>query len=258
MQIRLSAVLQLFDGYRRRPIFVNDVSFLVDRSPVRPVYKQNGYFVFPNLPPGLTRIDILSPLFLPETLEFEVFNEPGRYSVFYRVLNPGRAYPFGAPPTSLRGKFVKGGLPAAHERILLYVPESRELLKVAQDDLGAGAKNIKLFSSRQAWRLPLPGKFLIVDKDKKKKESCLITGTHNGDNVYPLDEALKFAHPRATPLVELLEFCTTADGSFFMAIPERYETLRLAELEMPESGKSWQVDLEHGRETDAGVLAIDN
>ena len=254
MQIRLSTVIQLFDGYRRRPIRANEVSFLVDRSPVRPIYKQNGHFVFTNLPPGPARIDVLSALFLPETLELDVSSEPGQYAIFYRVLNPGRAYPYGIAPTVLRGKFAKDGISAAHERILLYVPESRELLKVAQDDLDAGSKHIKLFSSRQTWRLPLPGKFLIVDKDEKKKEICLITGAHNGENVYPLDEAIKFSHARATPLIELMEFHTAADGSFFMAIPERYETLRMVELEMPSTGKSWQVGLEHGRETDVGTL----
>jgi len=254
MQIRLSTVLQLFDGYRRRPIRVNEASFLVNQSPVQPVYKQNGYFVFTNLSPGPTRIDVLSSMFLPETLEFEVSGEPGVYPVFYRVLNPGRAYPFGAAPTAICGRFKKDGGPAAHERVLFYVPESQELLKVAQDDLGEGSNRIKLFSSRQTWRLQLPGKFLVADKDEKKRETCFITGMHDGENFYPLDKALKFSHPRATPLVELMEFHTAADGSFFMAVPERYEMQRRAELEMPSADKSWQVELVHGRETDVGIL----
>ena len=258
MQIRLSTVLQLFDGYRRRPIRMNEASFLVNHSPVIPVYKQNGYFVFTNLSPGPTRIDVLSSLFLPETLEFDVSGEPGVYPVFYRVLNPGRAYPYGTAPTAICGRFIKNGDPATHERILFYIPETQELLKVAQDDLEEGSKRIKLFSSRQTWRLQLPGKFIIADKDDKKREICLIAGMHDSENTYPLDEALRFSHPRATPLIELMEFHTAADGSFFMAVPERYETQRRAELEMPSVEKSWQVEIVHGRETNVGELRVES
>jgi len=256
MQIWLSAVLQLFDGYRRRPIRASEASFLVDRNPVRPVYKQSGYFVFPNLQPGLTRIDILSPLFLPETIEIDISGNKGDYSVVYMVLSPGRAYPFGGAPTALRGRFVKEGAPVAHEKILFYVPESRELLKVAQDDLTAGSKEMKLFSSQQTWRLPLPGKYLVADKDENKRETCFITGTPGGDNIYHLDEPLKWGHARATPLIELIEFRTAADGTFFTAIPERYDTARQAELEMPSVRKSWRVTVSHGKETALGELEV--
>ena len=256
MHIRLSAVLQLFDGYRTRPIRATEASFLVGRVPARPIYKQSGYFVFPNLPPGPARIDILAPMFLPETVEFSVSEEAGQYSVIYRVLSPGRSYPFGGAPTALLGRLVKGGVPAALEKVLLYVHEGRELLKVAQDDLKAGDKEIKLFSSRQTWRLPLPGKFLIADKDISKRETCFITGTHTAGNVYPLESALNHEHARATPLIELIEFHTAADGSFFVAIPERYDTARRAELEIPSVGKSLSVDITYGKETNLGEVDV--
>ncbi|MDR2570391.1 MAG: hypothetical protein LBD23_08865, partial [Oscillospiraceae bacterium] len=99
MYIKLSAVVQLFDGYRRRPIRAPEVSFLVNRNPMRPVYKQGGYFVFPNLSPGVTRIDILSPMFLPETVEANVSDVAGNYNLICKVLSPGRAYPFPGAPT---------------------------------------------------------------------------------------------------------------------------------------------------------------
>ena len=258
MQIRLSAVLQLFDGYRRRPIRASEVSFFIGRAPARPVYKQNGYFVFPNLPPGPTRIDILSKLFLPEIVEFEVAAYEERYSVIYRVLSPGMAYPFDGTPTAMRGRFLRSGVPAAHERILLCAPEGRELLKVAQDDLNTGDKEIKLFSSQQTWRLPLPGKFLIADKDEKRKETCFITGAHNGGNIYTLESELTHSHARATPLIELIEFSTAADGSFFIAIPERYDTTRRVDLEIPSEGKAQSFTITHGRETNIGDVEIRN
>jgi len=256
MQIRLSAVLQLIDGYRRRPVRASEASFLVGHNPVKPVYKQNGYFVFPNLPAGQTRIDILSPLFLPETIEINVSDKAGDYSTTYMVLSPGRAYPFSGAPTSLRGRFLKNGAPAAHERILFYVSESKELLKVAQDDLKQGAVEVKLFSSQQTWRLPLPGKFLIANKDGKKREICFITGVPDSNGVYPLEEPLKFAHSRATPLIELVEFRSAADGSFFIAVPERYSTMQQAELEMPSAGKSWKIAVSHGKETSLGDIEV--
>ena len=258
MHIRLSAVLQLFDGYRRRPIRAPEASFLVGRNPIRPIYKQNGYFVFPNLQPGPVRIDILSPLFLPEIVELDVPEEAGQYSVIYRVLSPGRAYPFGGAPTALRGRLIKDGVPAALEKVLFYVLEGRELLKVAQDDLKAGDKEIKLFSSQQTRRLPLPGKFLIADKDEKRKETCFITGTHTDGNIYPLEQGLTYPHARATPLIELIEFHTAADGSFFIAVPERYDSVRQAELEAPSAGKTWSVAIVHGKETDIGELRVEN
>ena len=258
MQIRLSAVIQLFDGYRRRPIRASEASFLVGRVPARPVYKQNGYFVFPNLPSGHTRIDVLSPLFLPETVEFDVPAEAGQYSVIYRVLSPGRSYPFGGAPTALKGRFLKDGIPVVRERALFRVSEGRELLKVAQDDLEAGAREIKLFSSQQTWRLPLPGKFLIADKDENKREECFITSAHSGDNIYPLDGKLAHGHARATPLIELIEFSTAADGSFFIAIPERYDTERSAELELPHMGKSWDIEITHRREVDLGDIIVES
>ena len=186
----------------------------------------------------------------------DVSPEAGEYSVIYRVLSPGRSYPFGGSPTALRGVFSKGAAPAAREKVLLSIPEGRELLKVAQDDLKAGDSQIKLFSSQQTWRLPLPGKFLIADKDEEKKEACFITGAHNGDNIYPLESELAHSHARATPLIELIEFSTAADGSFFIAIPERYDTARQAELEMPSCGGSWTIDVTRGRETNIGELQI--
>jgi len=256
MYIKLSAVLQLFDGYRRRPLRALEASFLVNRNPVRPVYKQGGYFVFPDLFPGPVRIDILSPLFLPETVEVNISEEAGRYSVACKVLSPGRAYPFGGAPTVLRGRFIKNGMPADLERVLFFVPEGRELLKVAQDDLNAGDREIKLFSSQQTWRLPLPGKFLIIDKDKNKREECFITGVCDEKGAYPLDEPLKYAHTRTTPLIELIEFHTAFDGTFFLAIPERHDTARQVELEMPSVGKSWQSAIMHSKETDMGIIEI--
>jgi len=228
----------------------------VQRSPVKPVYKQNGYFVFPNLPTGQTRIDILSPLFLPETVEINVSGKAGDYNVVYMVLSPGRAYPFGGAPTVLRGRFLKDGIPLAHEKILFYVSENRELLKIAQDDLKPGASEIRLFSSQQTWRLPLPGKFLIADKDGKKKETCFITGTPDSESIYPLEEPLKWGHARATPLIELVEFRTAADGTFFIAVPERYDSTRAAELEMPSAGKSWKITVTQGKETVLGDLIV--
>jgi len=256
MYIKLSVVLQLFDGYRRRPLRAPEASFLVNRNLVRPVYKQGGYFVFPNLFPGLVRIDILSPLFLPETVEVKVSEEAGNYSVVCKVLSPGRTYPFGGAPTVLRGRFIKDGVPSALERVLFFVPEGRELLKVAQDDLSPGDREIKLFSSQQAWRLPLPGKFLISDKDKNKREECFITGMCDEKGAYPLDEPLKYAHARATPFIELIEFHTAVDGTFFLAIPERHHTARHVELEMPSAGKSWQTTIMHSKETDMGIIEI--
>ena len=258
MQIRLSAVLQFFDGYRRRPLRANEATFLVNLSPAQPVYKQNGYFVFSNLNPGNARIDVLSPLFLPETIEVSVPEEPGKYSVYYRVLNPARGYPFGASPTALRGKFMKEGLPAVRERILICIPETRELLKVAQDDLEAGGARIKLFSSMQTWRLPIPGKFMIADRDESRRELCMITGAPDKDNFYPVSEPLLYSHARGSPLVEVMEFRTAADGAFYIAVPERHESLRRVELETPGicPGKSWTAELERGRETDMGVISV--
>jgi hypothetical protein len=137
---------------------------------------------------------------------------------------------------------------------LFFVPEGRELLKIAQDDLKAGDREIKLFSSQQTWRLPLPGKFLIADKNEKKKEECFISGVHDDRGFYPLGEPLENSHARATPLIELIEFHTADDGTFFLAIPERYDTVRLATLEIPSTGKSWQASITHGKETDIGTI----
>ena len=253
MHIRLSAVIQLFDGYRMRPVRASEVSFLFDRAPVRPVYKQPGFFAFSNLPPGPVKIDILSAIFLPETLEVELPEEARSYCKIYRALNPGRTYPFRSAPTALSGRLVNNGVPSAHTQMLFYTTESRELLKVSQNDLKAGATEIKLFSSQQTWRLPLPGKFLILDKNEKNREMAFITDAHNGDNVYPLGGTLKYGHERATPLIEVMEFSTAADGSFYFAVPERNDTAGQAQLEIP-AGKSWQVSITHGRETDVGDI----
>ncbi len=220
METHISVIFKIMDRFRKRPLLAPEISIAVNGIITRPLYKTGGYFIFTDLAPGETCFEFAAPVFQKETLTADI-PAPGRgYILSHLLLNPSRAYPFGGSVTTVAGRIIRDKLPWSNRQFYLVPDNGMELMKVAEDNAGAGNDDLKLFVSGPQTKLSFPGEYLIKDKDEGKREVCLITRGDARDGTYALEKGINFSHSRGTPLVGVVACRTTADGSFFTALPD--------------------------------------
>ncbi|MDD2421591.1 MAG: hypothetical protein PHU78_05585 [Heliobacteriaceae bacterium] len=164
--------------------------------------------------------EVGSPAFQKEIVKANIPAAGKGYVMSHLLLNPSQIYPFGGDVTTVTGKITRKKLPCANQHFYIIPSHGGEVMKVAEDKAEAGNNHLKLFAAVPEAQLTFPGKYLIKDKDEAKREVCLITQGGVKDGMYPLEKGLKFSHLRATALVEVIEYTTSDDGSFFFALPD--------------------------------------
>lgn len=109
---RLSAVIELLDGYREKPALGARPRFLLNRLPVAPREKPQARYVLLDLVPGNYVLEVLTDAFKPCRLEFALRDEACMLSERWLpcVLEPGERYVYPATTTAIRGRL--GGIPA--------------------------------------------------------------------------------------------------------------------------------------------------
>ena len=80
-------------------------------------------------------------------------------------LKPGLGYPFGKDAATVRLTVTRGGKPLADQPVWLAAAESAPL-KLAQDKAEQGAQTLRLFCRGGADTLPVPGVFLLEEKEE--------------------------------------------------------------------------------------------
>jgi len=215
----VSAVFQVLDRFNKLAVGPAQVLFYYNGHRIKPIYKSGGYFVFTDLPQGKASFRLTSPIYEQEILDVEIPAAGFGYVDRLLILNPARNYPFGREVTLLAGQIRQKGKNLSHARIHLAMDNAKEIMKIAQDNTEPGARQIKMFLAVPEHRVPLPGQYLIKDKNDGKREVCVITNA-SGEGIYHLDKGLKYGHARGTPLVEITGCLTGPDGTFFAAIPD--------------------------------------
>lgn len=223
MTTYISVIFNIVDRFRKRALLAPEASILMNGRRLKPLYKPGGYFVFTDLEPGEACFEIASPIFQKESVDIDIPMPGEGYIMNHLMLNPSRLYPFGGPATTVSGRLMKGKMPLPGQKFHIIPGDGGEVLKIAEDKAEEGNCSIKLFATVPGRQLSIPGRYLIKNKDDAKKEFCLITQNADKDGMYALEKELLYSHPRATPLVEVIECITQEDGSFYTALPELKE-----------------------------------
>jgi hypothetical protein len=215
---RISAVLNLSDGFTKRPLSGNaSVRVQLDGRAFVPIYKPGGWFVFINLPPGEHELAIFSPKFLPQKLRFTLEDGMSGYVERYLRLKPSPQYPYGRGVQTMRIRVRASGKPCAGVSLLLAGGPG-EVLKIAEDGAEKGREKLKLFAaSWQRAAAYLPGHFLI--EDGAKSEVCALREC-DPDGVCTLGLPLENAHKRGAALTTVDEYISDENGELFLALNE--------------------------------------
>ncbi len=186
----------------------------VDGQRCTPVWKEGGYLVLTDLPPGEHTVTLRRQGYLEESLT--AVTGDGRPWEGWMSLRPG----------------ADCRLPVQAVRVSLAVsgPQNTEIwlaqdgggkLKLAQEKAEAGARQLKVFCSGPESRQPVPGDFLIADA--KNPETAALESLQNGRAC--LARPLLYGHARGKELMFAQRYQAGGDGRI--------------ECVLRESGKLW-------------------
>lgn len=206
----VSAVFLLRDGFSGRPLASGaQVRCTLDGVPVRPLWKDGGYLVFTDLPPGEHTLTVQRPFYRLEQRSFPV--RPGEMWEDTVHLKPGTGYPFPAESAALELTVTEGRNPSAWPVWLgMSGPAA---LKLAQDD-GEGTA-IRLFC-RNAALLPVPGYFLIPEKSGGELIHLRSLLGESGE----LETPLEHRHPRGSELIPMQRYDPDGAGRLSARFPQ--------------------------------------
>ena len=259
MQTHASLILRLVDRFGRRAVTAHEVSVFLGGHRGRTVWKPGGFFVLADLEPGRMQVELRSTRYQAESFPVDVPLPGAGYVLMHRMLNPAPAYPFGSPVTTLSGHLLLDGETVSGRPFHLVPGEGTEVLKVAEDGMEAGAVGLKLFAAVAAGRLSIPGHYLVFEREEAKREFCLIVQPADRNGLYLLQDGLSHAHPRGTPLVEVIEVRTAADGGFFCVLPDIRGKEARVELLLRETGResvSVKLTVAAERPNDLGEISL--
>ncbi len=214
----VSLALNLRDGFRGRPIGSGaGLSFTLDGQDIRPIFKDDGWCVFIDLPGGDYALELNSRWYAPRKWNLCVDDPKTFYLEEYVTLEPTRSYPFGRMVRQADVAFFHMGRPLADQALYLVSDRAESPLKLAQDGVKGGFTALKLFSPRKPELLALPDRFLVDDGAKSE----IVTLSHAGaDGEFTVGAPLRHAHARGVAFKRVREYRTGADGAIFLAFTE--------------------------------------
>ncbi|MFZ6765737.1 carboxypeptidase regulatory-like domain-containing protein [Undibacterium sp. Di26W] len=110
--MKLSAVIELIDGFTGKPAVGAPVRFELDGIPCQAQAKGQAFYAFPNLTDGQHRLAIFSMdhIFFDQNIALDVpLATPLAEAIVACVLAPSPIYDFPAGTTLIRGKIIQGG-----------------------------------------------------------------------------------------------------------------------------------------------------
>ena len=118
--VKLSTVVQLFDGFLKSPISHTQPHFLLEDKKISGLAKSQGIFVFSNLEPGKYCMQVDSEVFFSSKFDLSVDHQPKLgNSTLVKTLLPNPLYPYPADTTLIRGLVTdaKNGCPLINVQI---------------------------------------------------------------------------------------------------------------------------------------------
>ncbi len=202
----VSAALLLRDGFTGRALTGSAATrcFLDERPLLRPIWKRDGYLVLTDIPPGKHELLICRSGYRDERISLQVpAHGPAEDTV---CLKPGVGYLFPSGTVRVTISLRRGPTAASGERIWIGA-QSRARLVLAQEEAKAGDSHAKLFCEGSRALLPIPGHFLMEDKNTAELVFLRSLQGENGE----FAPGLTARHARGTELVAVQSY--TADGA---------------------------------------------
>ncbi|MFC5475554.1 carboxypeptidase regulatory-like domain-containing protein [Paraherbaspirillum soli] len=112
--MKLSAVVQLIDGFSQAPAVGLRPKFLLNQQPYAPLAKPQAFYAFSDLEDGDYQLTISYPLFFERQIRFEVpLRLPLADAIVPCYLEPSPLYPYPAGTTLIRGQVLCAAKPLA-------------------------------------------------------------------------------------------------------------------------------------------------
>jgi hypothetical protein len=110
--MKLSAVVQLMDGFSGQPALGVQTRFTLDERPFEPLEKGQGFYAFADLEDGEHCLKITCRGFLDNETKFSALSFPLKTSLAESIivceLEPSPAYPYPTGMTLVRGRVLGG------------------------------------------------------------------------------------------------------------------------------------------------------
>lgn len=213
IEIQISLALNLIDGFTGKPLRPAQVQLMLDGQRVQAIVKEGGWWVLCDLAPGEHRLEVRGAGFQPEHLTFE--GGSGAQGVRLR-LKPAPDYRFGWRVTTLTVQLnSKKGEPLQHRTLYALLPGRENELRLAQDEAGAGDRQVKLYASIPAGNLPIPGLFLVGEG--AQAEMVRISSVQE-DGCYRLTNPLGRERRRGCTVRAVATYVTDENGRAFLAL----------------------------------------
>ena len=232
-----SAVFLIRDGFSGATLTNGAATrCLLDGLPLhRPLWKKEGYLVLTDLTPGEHILQISRSGFQDELISFSVNEEKPLEDTI--ALKPGAGYRFPRETVRVTLSLGRGGAPASSERIWLGI-KPRTRLKLAQEKGDAGSAEVHLFCEGIAALIPIPGHFLMADKNVPElvylKSLC--------DEIGEFTPPLAHDHGRGTELIPMQLYSADEAGTVRVLLREPGTLTGFAD------GKVYEVDLHSGEQ----------
>ena len=212
IQIRLSVVLYVRDGFTGLPPAWGALRCTVDGRPFRPLVKDGGAYLFLDMEEGAHTFVLTGLHYQPEILRLE---QGCREAVV--TMKADQTYPFGreCPRLCVR-------LPEAGATVWAAAVNARTELKLAQPGAAAGDQKVQIFCRESARRLALPRDFLLADP--AAPEVCRI-GELGTNAPTLLSQPLAHGHKRGCALCPAQSCPADAEGVVRAVFPEPGEAV---------------------------------
>lgn len=221
IQIQVSLALNLIDGFTGKPLSPARVHLTLDGEHAQGVIKEGGWWVLCDLTPGAHELCVSGSGFQNERLNIEGTN--GMQAIRLR-LKPSSDYRFGRRVTTLNVLLRNKKDERLPGRTLYALLSGRENeLRIAQDEVKAGEKQLKLYSAVALANLPVPGLFLMGEGSQA--ELVRLSSAQEG-GVYRLTNPIGRERKRGCVLRAVASYTTDEQGCAFIALRQE-EAARL-------------------------------
>lgn len=206
----VSFAVCLFDDFTAARIMAGNILFLINGKAVRPVRKNDGYFVFVNLPeaPVGYNLTIISQRYLrKEVLVKPQLLDPKMPVIKIKLL-PSAQYGFNSREALIMGRILYGGKVSDRVKVSSVIASDEYSLGKLR---GTEKSSINLYDV--IGRIISGDCLLIREADESKSETCVVKSTQEG-NVYELEEDLKFKHSKSSAIMHVLNTSVDEKGEF--------------------------------------------
>ncbi len=212
----VSFAIKVIDRLTRNILDNNQLVFQINGNNVKPIYKNDGYFVFTDLPNGNYFVKVTGHEFQQEILEIKC-NKDNPPKVIVLPLNPSEYYINKEGKTSVKGNLLdKKRNPLQNIDYYVIPDEDTAILKLIDTEVKEGSEKLKIYCPLPKNKTPVPGKFIIRDVENDSYEVISILRVEN-DNFF-LEKPLEKGYGRKSTIVEIINGKTDSDGFFYILL----------------------------------------